>query len=209
MRKVICLSVVLSLFGLLTTVLAQVDPAKAKEEALQKLNFTEWEVTLTPSFSFDKQRSPLEKDVLEFGRNNVTSKNLEALGFPRSNYSLRVQSSGSVIWETMKTREDGVIVFLRGEVTPDFTGMGGTITIPVQTEKNISEAKPFSFSSISKKALEISEEELKAVQDERAREEQRKAELKKIEEEKKAAEEKAKKEKKEEEKPKKKHWWQR
>lgn len=152
-------------FALLPVVIyAQTDVEKAKAA----LNYTEWKVKITPPFTFGEQKEPLETDTFKFGRNNVTSKNLENSGFPRSNYSLRIQGN-TVIWETMKTRKDGQIIFLRGKVSGD--SMGGIINIPAQGDIP---AKTFSFSSISKKRLEIPEEERKKIEAEKKLKEEEK-----------------------------------
>ena len=193
-RKGICLFIGLSLFVFLSNITAEeIDRAKVIKEIQVKLNYTKWQVKLTPPFIMLEQTKPLETDVIEFGSNNVLSKNLDAIGFPRSNYSLRIKDDGTAVWETMKTSGKGVIIFLRGELKGD--SMRGVLSLPAQAEKKIP-AKSFSFVSTSRKKLEIPEEEVKRLKAERARTSE---EVKKVEE---------KKVQKEEEKPKKKRWWQ-
>lgn len=69
---------------------------------LANLKNSEWEIRLTSKTSGE----PTD-DILFFKDGKVESSNLSANGFLASNYSTTVKEDGTVIWETLQTKEDG------------------------------------------------------------------------------------------------------
>ncbi len=67
------------------------------------------------TYSKTAKGGAVEIDTLVFTAETMTSKNLEAKGYPVSNYGMLVQDNGAVSWETMKTDENKNKAFLRGD----------------------------------------------------------------------------------------------
>lgn len=83
------------------------------EKKKAELNWTEWTVEMKPMTGKGKP----ETDVITFADGKVGSKNLVALGgFAPSNFTVRLEDDGTVIWETMQTSEKDGIAFWRGDV---------------------------------------------------------------------------------------------
>lgn len=76
-------------------------PAQITKEIVD-LDDSEWKIRLTSSVSKE-----LKNDILSFKKGKVVSENLVLLGYPASNYSTTAKDDGSIVWETMQTREDG------------------------------------------------------------------------------------------------------
>jgi REP element-mobilizing transposase RayT len=76
----------------------------------EELNGTEWEIRLVP-ISGGQQTA----DTLSFVRGKFISGKLNTSGYSASNYSLTIEDSGGVIWETMQTSPDGTASW-RGEI---------------------------------------------------------------------------------------------
>jgi len=90
-------------------------PKSAKELAREKkaeLNGTQWAVTVRPAGS----RGSAEEDIITFAKGKVNSQNLSGAGFPNTDFTVRVEEDGNLIWETMQIDEDGNHVFWRGDV---------------------------------------------------------------------------------------------
>ncbi|MBI5124305.1 MAG: hypothetical protein HZA72_02685 [Candidatus Omnitrophica bacterium] len=86
----------------------------------------------------------VETDFLTFTDETVNSKNLEAKGYPASNFCLFVNIDGSSSWETMKTNpatKDKV--FLRGELR------GNVMTGTVFMKPAKGQTSTFIFSTIN------------------------------------------------------------
>ncbi len=88
--------------------------AKKKDE----LNGTEWNIELW-SMARPKGKSKGEMDVISFAENKVASKNLSAVGYAATGFSVRLEDDGTVIWETMQVLEKGGTAFWRGDIGPD------------------------------------------------------------------------------------------
>ncbi|OGW75118.1 MAG: hypothetical protein A2Z72_06815 [Omnitrophica bacterium RBG_13_46_9] len=101
----------------------------AEEAARTSLKSKEWGIYL---FARDgKKGEGVEMDALTFTDETVSSRNLEAKGYPTSNMGIFVADNGSFSWETMKTNpatKDKV--FLRGEFKNNV--MTGTIFMKPQ-----------------------------------------------------------------------------
>jgi hypothetical protein len=93
----------------------------AKKKA--ELNGTEWNIELW-SMAKPKGKSKGEIDVISFAENKVASKNLSALGYAASGFSVRLEEDGTVIWETMQVSEKSGTAFWRGDIGPDGTMRG-------------------------------------------------------------------------------------
>lgn len=82
------------------------------EEKRKALDGTEWDIDIVRMADTKKKK---ESDKLRFVNNKVYIEKFDAQGYHASNYSLRVQPDGVVVWETMQTSEDGSTLFLRGD----------------------------------------------------------------------------------------------
>ena len=105
-----------------STVKAAKTPAVSPEELAARrdammadtkktLNGQQWTVYVSPRGG----KGAVETDVLTFVDETVNSKNLEAKGYPVSNFGMSAQDNGIVSWETMKTDVDKNKAFLRGD----------------------------------------------------------------------------------------------
>lgn len=99
---------------------AETDPGviaaqQAKEtKARAMLKMKEWIVYLAP----ETGKGLAEEDVITFKEDGtVSSRNLLAQGFGDTNYRASVQDNGTIVWETMKAKENNDLVFLRGELS--------------------------------------------------------------------------------------------
>lgn len=122
------------------------DPAaKLVEQKCAALDGTEWDIDIMRMAGTEKRKEP---DKLRFVNNKVYIKKFDELGYHASNYSLRVQPGGVVVWETMQTGEDGSILFLRG----DWRGerMNGIIVKRPKKGKN----EDFAFVSTGNRKLD-------------------------------------------------------
>lgn len=81
------------------------------------------------------------EDKLVFENGKVTSYRLSSSGYPRSNYSVTVRDDGTLIWETMQTRQDGRTATWYGEWTDGI--MKGILSQRLAEEKS----QDFSFVS--------------------------------------------------------------
>ena len=117
--------------------------ALIKEKQAELAN-TEWQISVTPLSG--EVREP-RSDTLRFVDRRVASETFEAKGYPASNYTLRVHADGTVIWETMQTKEGGM-VFWRGERRDDV--MRGVISKHPKGREH----EDFSFVSISSRKIE-------------------------------------------------------
>ncbi|MGE5307565.1 MAG: hypothetical protein ACM3OC_00590 [Deltaproteobacteria bacterium] len=110
----------------------------------QEIENTEWQIELTPLNGKGKK----EAETIVFSASQVKLVGYGKKGFPSTNYTLSVQDSGLVIWETMQTSEKAGITFLRGEM-PDMQTMRGILSYhpdPKTTED-------YSFISTMKKVI--------------------------------------------------------
>jgi hypothetical protein len=116
------------------------------EKKRAELDNTKWRISVT-SLSEKKGGEP-KSDTLRFINRKVASEIFEPKGYPASNYTMRIEPDGTVIWETMQTKEGGGVVFWRAECRGD--AMKGIIS------KHPKEGghEDFSFISISSKKIE-------------------------------------------------------
>ena len=125
------------------------------EETQKALKAQEWTVYVSPRGG----RGAIETDILTFTDETVTSKNLDAKGYPTSNFGMSVQDNGTVSWETMKTAATKDKAFLRGDLKGGvMTGVifmkpvkGATSTYIFTTSKIQAEAAPVAVSAPAKK----------------------------------------------------------
>lgn len=118
----------------------------ALEQKRAELDNMEWRINVTP-LSEGKGVEP-KSDTLKFVNGKVVSKVFESKGYGASNYTIRVESDGTVVWETMQTKEGGGVIFWRAEHRGNV--MKGVISKHPKEGKN----EDFSFSSISSKKIE-------------------------------------------------------
>lgn len=81
-------------------------------EAWAHLQAGPWTIEVTPLGAGSKPAT----DTLTFEQRKVTSKRLNAEGYPSSNISLNIGDDGVPVWETMQTKEGGGVAFWRGEL---------------------------------------------------------------------------------------------
>ncbi len=82
----------------------------AKKKA--ELNGTVWNIELRPISSKGK----VEKDVITFSQDKIMSNNLTTLGYAATNFTVRLENDGTVVWETMQTSEKDGQAFWRGDI---------------------------------------------------------------------------------------------
>ena len=88
--------------------------AAREKAAVSRLNETEWEIQISNlSGTPPKKTVP---DTLRFEKGRVTSQWLADAGYMPSNYTLTAGEDGSVVWETMQTKEGEGVAFWRGEL---------------------------------------------------------------------------------------------
>ncbi len=103
----------------------------------QDLDSTEWQVKLTPVSG-----ATVKTDTLSFVKGKFISAEFDVEGYTSSNYSLSVEESGKIVWETMQTGPLGTASW-RGEITGN--KMQGVLSL--RQEGN--ESQDFSFISIN------------------------------------------------------------
>lgn len=126
-----------------TTTVSEVSASARREaeaNAKETLAAKEWTIYLTAAGA---KKAKSETDVLTFSEGKLTSKNLSSKGYPTSNITVTVQDNGTIIWETMQTKENGDMAFWRGELEGQI--MRGVLSL--QSEKG--GAQDFSFSNVS------------------------------------------------------------
>ena len=101
----------------------------------EELDGAEWEVELTP-ISGGKQTA----DTLSFIKGKFISGKLNTSGYSASNYSLTIEDTGKIIWETMQTSPEGIASW-RGEI--EGHKMQGILSL-----RSENETQDFSFVSI-------------------------------------------------------------
>lgn len=107
------------------------------------LNGKEWTIELRASGASVKSRA--ESDVISFAEEKVASKNLSALGYASTNFSIRNEDDGTIIWETMQTSEKAGTAFWRGDIGPD--GIMRGVLSKRDVKGNI---KDYNFVSVAK-----------------------------------------------------------
>ena len=105
------------------------------EELGRKQHGAEWEIELTP-IAGGKQIA----DTLNFNKGKFISGKLNTQGFTASNYSLTIEDTGKIIWETMQTSPDGIASW-RGEIEQGI--MRGILSL-----RSGDQTQDFSFISI-------------------------------------------------------------
>lgn len=116
------------------------DRREAEARAKETLAAKKWTIYLT---IIGAKKAKSETDVLTFAEGKLTSKNLSSKGYPTSNITVTVQDNGTIIWETMQTKENGDMAFWRGELEGEI--MRGVLSL--QSVKG--GAQDFSFSNVS------------------------------------------------------------
>jgi REP element-mobilizing transposase RayT len=108
-------------------------------QAIQRaedLKGTEWEIKLVPA-SGGKEAA----DMLSFSAGKFASAKLNPSGYSLSNYSVTVEDSGKVAWETMQTSSEGTASW-RGEIE------GGKMKGILSLREDGKAPQDFSFMSI-------------------------------------------------------------
>lgn len=101
-------------------------------QAKNKLESRQWEVYVTSS----GKKAAAETDVFTFAEGKVTSQNLSAQGYKKSNLNVGIQDDGTTVWETMQVNANNDLVFLRGELYGNI--MKGVISMqPVKGAKTV------------------------------------------------------------------------
>jgi hypothetical protein len=98
--------------------------ARKLDDTRRILESREWIIYISDPVA--KKKAAAETDVLTFKEGKINSQNLEAKGYPESNYTLGFQDE-VIYWVTMKTNPEVGQVFLRGEFRD--AGMSGTISM--------------------------------------------------------------------------------
>ncbi|MFC1646416.1 transposase [Candidatus Omnitrophota bacterium] len=88
-------------------------PSEIKKEAVGIDNST-WQIRVTSSASGESNN-----DILSFQGRKIASENLVLSGFSASNYSTTAKDDGTLVWETMQTREDGATATWYGVLSGD------------------------------------------------------------------------------------------
>jgi hypothetical protein len=119
-----------------------IDVQKVMSKAIieaEDLQFTEWQIRLTPVSGGQEK-----VDTLSFVDGKFISGKLNTSGFTASNYSLTVEDTGRITWETMQTGPDGTASW-RGEIEQG--RMRGILSLRQEGK----EPQDFSFISIGYK----------------------------------------------------------
>ena len=103
---------------------------------MEELNGTEWEIRLTP-VAGGEQRA----DTISFMQGKLVSAKLNTSGYSASNYSLTIEDSGKITWETMQTSPTGIASW-RGEIQQG--KMRGILSLRQEGK----EPQDFSFMSV-------------------------------------------------------------
>ena len=104
-----------------------------------ELEGTEWVVEVSP-----RGEGRTETDVISFYDGKVSSRNLATMGFPPTNYSLRIEETGIVTWETMQSTESGAKAFFRGDMVLD-----GMVSGVLSIDNGRGEPTTYNFSGSS------------------------------------------------------------
>jgi hypothetical protein len=119
----------------------------------KEIDNTEWGVELIPITGKGNRK----EDKIIFTNRRVLLKSLDKQGFIPTNFSLNINQSKKLVWETMqKNGED--IVFFKGEVSSDYTKMTGVISF-----QELRGNRDYSFISTSMKEIVPEDPELGAV----------------------------------------------
>jgi hypothetical protein len=74
-------------------------------------------------------KGKVEKDILNFAEDKVSSRNMEGRGFAATNFSMRIlEDDQTYTWETMQVSEKDGTAFWRGDIGSDGI-MRGVVTI--------------------------------------------------------------------------------
>lgn len=79
---------------------------RSTPKTMPVLDGTKWQITLTPLAG-----GAWEEDTLVFSQKKFISARLSDKKFDASNYSLRKEKDGKVIWETMQTSPEGIALW--------------------------------------------------------------------------------------------------
>ncbi len=90
-------------------------PKTPADDVRTQLDGTQWDVEIVPLGGGEKAKP--KKDTLSFKGRQLSSAWLSKEGYPDSNFSLTIGDDGTVIWETMQTKEGAGVVFWRGELS--------------------------------------------------------------------------------------------
>lgn len=110
-------------------------------EEKTKLEGTEWAVEMKQAGT----KAKAETDTIIFSEGKVVSKNLQELGYAPSNFSVRIDEDGTVIWETMQSSEQDGTAFWRGDIKDGI--MRGVLSKKDKKER----VSDFNFVSTTKK----------------------------------------------------------
>jgi len=113
-------------------------PEELKAELKASLMGTGFAIELTPKDGSD----PLS-DTVSFEGYKLSVASLAALGYPSSNYSLRLDGEGGYSFETMQVSEDLGKAFLRGDVD-----VNGVLTGVLNLEDKNGDVTGYTFKSL-------------------------------------------------------------
>lgn len=130
---------------------AAAEPAKSSKEQQQDavraaLDGTSWTMELR-SDATGKTR----QDTLRFSGRTVGSDWMTKTGYGTSNYSMRVEDDGLVIWETMQSKEGEGLAFWRGELG---SASGMTMSGTLSRQPTQGDTESFSFSATKLAAVQ-------------------------------------------------------
>lgn len=114
------------------------------KEKRAELDNMEWQIRVT---SLSRKKRKPEVDILKFTGRKVASNKFESKGYLASNYTLKIKSNGTFVWETMQTNERKGVVFWRAEWRGNI--MKGIISNNPKRGKK----EDFSFISIGSKKI--------------------------------------------------------
>ena len=80
-----------------------------------QLNGSSWDVRIRPRFSTNVEAS--RADQVQFGDMKMASSWMGAQGFSGSNYAMRRDADGAIVWEAVQSGPNGAIAFWRGQTT--------------------------------------------------------------------------------------------
>jgi hypothetical protein len=117
--------------------------AKRKVE----LNSTQW----TIETKLMSGKGKVEKDVLSFLNNKVSSKNMETKGYAATNFSMRLlEDNETYTWETMQISEKEGTAFWRGDIGADGVMRG---VVSIRDKKN--KVSDFNFHSLDSTKIAV------------------------------------------------------
>jgi cytoskeletal protein RodZ len=91
---------------------ATVSATAALDQQIAQLESSQWNIQIKPMSG----KGSAESDILSFSDDKVSSKNLSNLGYSATNFSVRSQEDGTLIWETMQISEKDGTAFWRGDL---------------------------------------------------------------------------------------------